>query len=470
MPKIKKPSFFAQATTANKFSKLLPVACAAIFAGIGVIYILATHAAPITVTIQGTKYGSWYKDSVKLLIEYGQACNTQTKTVVPISLQATHSYYVWQDSAGNPYSSVDLGAPTQIPNTAYCNPNANYSELWKASISIDAEAPNVYFASTNSTTQSGSVTVTGADNDANSGVASVKVNGVAATLSGGGFTATVPLSVGSNTLIATATDVVGHAAASAPITITRTVPPPAPVSTPSPSSGTPSTPSKPSTPSSSKSSSSSSKSSSGLATTTNPQSSADSTSSETPITDTTDQSIDNSDNSDIAASSQPNVKAGQTSTLTSYDNLVKVTFPAGTFDVDAFCTVDPADGKNVPAKTSNLVGPYDIFCSDDNGQVLEKTKKDITVSITVNPSKGKYLAYANDNSQWANTASQASGKTLSFKLAKAESFTAATKQGGSHATLIINVIGATLLILFIGGGIMAVRHRRGQYANYDTSP
>lgn len=57
--------------------------------------------------------------------------------------------------------------------------------------------------------QSGSVTVSGTVSDSVSPVASVKVNGVAATITGSTWTATVPLSEGANTLTAVAENQVG---------------------------------------------------------------------------------------------------------------------------------------------------------------------------------------------------------------------------------------------------------------------
>ena len=71
------------------------------------------------------------------------------------------------------------------------------------------------------TTIATSVTVSGTDSDATSGIAGVKVNGAAATLGSGTFAKTgVALACGTNTLTAVATDLAGRTSTHS-ITVTR---------------------------------------------------------------------------------------------------------------------------------------------------------------------------------------------------------------------------------------------------------
>ena len=83
-------------------------------------------------------------------------------------------------------------------------------------------------------TKQSTVTVQGTATDAASGVASVTVNGVAATLGAGTFTAAnVPLSAeGANTLIATATDRAGNTATASVTTVRDTTPPAVAITSP----------------------------------------------------------------------------------------------------------------------------------------------------------------------------------------------------------------------------------------------
>lgn len=84
--------------------------------------------------------------------------------------------------------------------------------IWEGDIKWDSGSPSLTInsPSNNSNTDGSSVVLSGTVSDAISGVESVSVNGVNATLNGSTFTATVPVNNGLNTLAATATDYAGH--------------------------------------------------------------------------------------------------------------------------------------------------------------------------------------------------------------------------------------------------------------------
>jgi hypothetical protein len=161
-----------------------------------------------------------------------------------------------------------------------------------------------------------------------------------------------------------------------------------------------------------------------------------------------------------------NVPSGKTSTVTSSDNLVSVTFPKGTFSTDAYCSIDQGDTKDVPAKSANVIGPYSIDCTDNNGSPLNTLKKSVTVKITPSSTSNKYLAYANDTS-WTKVPSSNNGKSLNFQLAKSEQFAAAKPKGTNWGIIILNVAGLIVLVLVLGGGILVLRRRQ---QNQNTSP
>jgi hypothetical protein len=103
-------------------------------------------------------------------------------------------------------SSISLAYATEFSQSSFAGDLASELNMpIPPSISISSPSGN-------STTHSSSVTVTGVV-AAPAGVQSVIVNGVTASVSGGSFTATVPLTAGSNTVAATVTSDNGQIAA-----------------------------------------------------------------------------------------------------------------------------------------------------------------------------------------------------------------------------------------------------------------
>ncbi|HTO52102.1 MAG TPA: hypothetical protein VMR50_01855 [Myxococcota bacterium] len=136
--------------------------------------------ATVTVKVNGvtaTKSGSSYSASVPLT----EGSNTLTATAT--------------NSAGSASASVQVTLDRTAPT-------------------ITVTAPG-----NNSTTAQASIVVTGTVTDAN-GVASVKVNGTAVTLSGSSFSSTVALALGSNTITVSATDAAGNTC-STTVAVTR---------------------------------------------------------------------------------------------------------------------------------------------------------------------------------------------------------------------------------------------------------
>jgi len=90
----------------------------------------------------------------------------------------------------------------------------NPEVIWQGEIQWDATAPSISISSpsNNANTDNGTVSVSGSVSDTASGVQSVTINGVTATLSGANYSASVPVSNGLNTLTATATDNAGNTA------------------------------------------------------------------------------------------------------------------------------------------------------------------------------------------------------------------------------------------------------------------
>jgi arylsulfatase A-like enzyme len=128
-----------------------------------------------------------------------------------------------QTVATNTATFTGLTSGTLYYYRATSNYNAT-STPYSNTVSSTQDTTNPIAAITTSagSTLHTSLAITGTASDARSGLASVTVNGVTATITSGTWTVTVPVNPGSNTITATATDNAGNTA-SASITITRTV-------------------------------------------------------------------------------------------------------------------------------------------------------------------------------------------------------------------------------------------------------
>jgi hypothetical protein len=216
--------------------------------------------------------------------------------------------------------------------------------------------------------------------------------------------------------------------------------------------------------SSSASSKSSSSSSTGSVSVTPASSSADSNQT-TPSLDDTQPANDGGGNiSD--ATDLINVPADTASTISSSDNAVSVSFPSGTFDTDADCSVNLSNSGGQPPNKAGLIGPYSLDCSDSNGNVLTTLNKPVTVSINI-PAHKTYTAYIN-NTKWVATNSSTKGQTMSFELTKAELFAATTKQSTNWGSIVLDVIAIIIFLLALWFIIHLIRRR--QYLDSNASP
>jgi hypothetical protein len=160
-----------------------------------------------------------------------------------------------------------------------------------------------------------------------------------------------------------------------------------------------------------------------------------------------------------------NVPLGQSATLTSSDDLVSVTFPAGTFNTAAYCAIEPGNGNTIPSVSGKVLGPYSLYCTDSNGDVLTTFNKTVTAQFNLPSSSTKYVGYTN-TSTWKKVPSTQKVRTLSFKLTKAETFAAASTKSRDWASIIFNVVGLVVIVFLIGGVVAFVRHRNSQYQGY----
>lgn len=180
--------------------------------------------APV-VTITSPVSGNWYTNSqipisFSLTDEGGSGVSLPTLSFVldGETLVSTSPGMVCTAS-GNGYACT-YTSPTALSEGQHTvsisveDGAGNPSNTASISFGIDASPPQVTITSPADgfVTASDSITVTGTASDAGGGISGVTVNGVAATLDGESFTASIPLSSGQNTITATATDTVGNTA------------------------------------------------------------------------------------------------------------------------------------------------------------------------------------------------------------------------------------------------------------------
>ena len=138
--------------------------------------------------------------------------------------------------SGGAYSgTVTLAEGT---NTVTVIATDGFGNIGQASVTVelDSVAPTIAITSPpdGTLTTLAMVTANGTVTDA-SGIASVDVNGIVANLSGSDWDAAAPLSVGANTVLATATDLAGNTA-TASILVTRGAAPTVAITSPAPGS------------------------------------------------------------------------------------------------------------------------------------------------------------------------------------------------------------------------------------------
>jgi hypothetical protein len=107
---------------------------------------------------------------------------------------------------------------------------------------------------------------------------------------------------------------------------------------------------------------------------------------------------------DEAEDSKVNVFSDRISTIYSDDDVVTVVFPEGTFEEDAYCSVNIDSIDNTPVNAENTIGPYSIDCLDSENNQLANPNKPIKVSLDVALEK-EYVAYTY-GSEWSQVQSK----------------------------------------------------------------
>jgi hypothetical protein len=171
----------------------------------------------------GQLINGWFKDSVAARVQADPILNCAYVGIGSSELrfsEGIHTYEVLQTDNKSTYWRMDDGTLYSIRHG--CSQPGG-SIIWSAVVKLDISNPvvSVNTPANNTNTGSSTIVVNGTVSDVASGVASVKVNNVAAQLSGGSFTATVPLTIGLNSIWVVATDNVSHTTTAPLITVLR---------------------------------------------------------------------------------------------------------------------------------------------------------------------------------------------------------------------------------------------------------
>jgi hypothetical protein len=106
----------------------------------------------------------------------------------------------------------------------------------------------------------------------------------------------------------------------------------------------------------------------------------------------------------VTSSFQTNVSKDKDSTITSSDGLVSAKILAGTFDIDAECSLDDGIDPGLLTKQQKLLaGAYQLNCADSNGIHLLDLSKPVTYTIHRKGKlqKAKLLVQVSKNDAWA---------------------------------------------------------------------
>lgn len=162
----------------------------------------------------------------------------------------------------------------------------------------------------------------------------------------------------------------------------------------------------------------------------------------------------------VSSSFSPNVTKGNELSLQSDDNVVTAKVSSDATGGDAFCVIKTYPNKNaLPDKKSLiLLGPYNFYCKNASGDILEKFNSLITAKAAVPANKRKgftkfgLIQFDKDNNVW---------KVANVKFdAKSNSFTMTTDSQLKLALTAVKKgnLGPIILIVFlvlVGLGVVA---------------
>ena len=140
----------------------------------------------------------------------------------PIQVQPGRHYIKLQSDNTSGICIYNDGAMLYLTK-GWQDPCYPTSTLWEGYIQWDTIIPTVSITSPQNglTISDEKVAISGNVSDVGSGVSTVSVNDVSASISGGNYTATIPLALGANTITVFATDAAGLHSTSHQIVITR---------------------------------------------------------------------------------------------------------------------------------------------------------------------------------------------------------------------------------------------------------
>jgi len=171
---------------------------------------------------------------------------------------------------------------------------------------------------------------------------------------------------------------------------------------------------------------------------------------------------------------QSNTSSGSDTSITSDDNLLVATIPAGAVSSDASCTLlgDTSNKTSLPTKYVLAAGPYSLVCRDSTGKSIDTFNTDVTISLNTgskqfsNLEKLTYYRYSTDSSAWVPMPTKTDSKTKIITTTTSISLELAVL-GSTKPGFPFQLIFIIILILLIIGGFLYFRQRQIKKQQYD---
>lgn len=166
-----------------------------------------------------TEVNGWYTGQL-----VWDQCASQQEAGYDWFSQGDH-YYTYSTDNNQTVLRFSLDGVDQY-GAEYCNPSSPSGQVtnvvWQGEIKYDTVPPTISTTSPSNNTNTGDSTIQVAGTVSTiSGVQSVTVNGTPATVQGNSWSVTMPLTIGINSFVATATDVAGHQTPTSATTVFR---------------------------------------------------------------------------------------------------------------------------------------------------------------------------------------------------------------------------------------------------------
>lgn len=179
----------------------------------------------------------------------------------------------------------------------------------------------------------------------------------------------------------------------------------------------------------------------------------------------------------LTAQATTDAFSSSSNVITSRDKLVSATIAEGAVDGSYNCafSTEELDPSKAPSGQSTLLGPYNLLCVTEDGQVIDSYQKPITIAMklsSVGSGYGDYNVQFKDGSTWKATKSTYDSKkqTISFTMTSSKSFAAF---GAKQKSIIGKIFMILFILLLLAGAVFGLvwwRRRRSGGTGGSSTP